>query len=95
MNVQLCSEVNKGRKTITVNVTQQCSQIVAADGLESDTHNMACISTDGVEETSNVDNQIGRGVNFRPEQLEIALLQDVGEKNYVLNSFILHLSGQQ
>lgn len=56
---------------------------------------MAHIFPNGIEESTDGDDQVGCIVDFRPEQFKITLFQNVSQKDDVVDGLILHLGGQQ
>lgn len=87
------------RKTpsLTVNTAQQSNQIVTGNGLECDANDVTHIFTNGIVEAGHTGNMFGvsGGQNFRPEQFEIALFQNIGQENDLDNGIVFHLCRQQ
>lgn len=82
-------------KIPTIDVSEQSLQVIGRDGLECDVDDIANEFPDGIEETVDVNDQVGCRQNLWPEQLEVAFLQDVGQFDDVADGWIFDLGGQQ
>lgn len=92
-------QINSIRESapLTVNTAQQSNQIVTRNRLECDANDVTDIFTNGIVEAGDTGNVFGvsGGQNFRPEQFEIALFQNIGQENDFDHGVVFHLGRQQ
>lgn len=80
---------------LTIDIAEQPHQVLLLDRLERDADDVAHKLPDGLAEAGDLLEELRIFLHPRPEQREVALLQDVRQVDDLLDRVVVHLGRQQ